>query len=125
MFAASADLHWETFAEPSTISVGRTGTFTVRVKNTGGDAARNVVVKMELPAEVRRTITKPKDIKEGGREIIFKAETIPSGATRDYTVEFKAEQAGRAYFNLRLEADTLGDKPMLADKMIVVTQSRP
>lgn len=124
MFAASADLHWETFAEPGTIAVGRAGTFTVRVKNTGGDAARNVVVKMELPAEVRKTTTKPKDVKEGGREIVFKSETIPPGATRDYVVEFKAEQAGRAYFNIKLEADTLGDKPMVADKMIVVTQAR-
>ena len=123
-FAASADLHWESFADPTSIAIGKTGAFTVRVKNTGGDAARNVVVKMELPAEIRRTTIRPKDAKEGGREIVFKAETIPPGTTRDYIVEFKAEQAGRAYFQIKLESDSLGDKPMIADKMIVVTQSR-
>lgn len=124
MFAAAADLHWESFAEPTNIAIGKTGAFTVRVKNTGGDAARNVVVKMELPAEIRRTTIRPKDSKEGGREIIFKPETIPPGSTRDYVVEFKAEQAGRAYFQIKLEADSLGDKPMIADKMIVITQAR-
>ena len=124
VFAASADLHWETFAEPATVAVGRSGTFTVRVKNSGGDAARNVVVKMELPTEVRRTTIKPRDAKEGGREIVFKAETIPPGATREYLVEYKAEQVGRAFFNIKLEADALGEKPLLAEKMIVVTQAR-
>lgn len=123
-FAASADLHWESYAEPPSVAVGKTGAFTVRVKNSGGDAARNVSLKIELPLEIRRTTIKPRDAKEGGQEIVFKPESIPPGATRDFVVEFKAEKAGRAYFNLRLEADSLGDKPMLADKMIVVTQAR-
>jgi uncharacterized repeat protein (TIGR01451 family) len=123
-FAASADLHWESYAEPTSLAVGKTGAFTVRVKNSGGDAARNVTLKVELPPEIRRTAIRPRDAKEGGQEIVFKPETIPSGATRDFVIEFKAEKPGRAYFNLRLEADALGDKPMLADKMIVVTQQR-
>lgn len=125
IFASVADLHWETFADSPTIAVGKTGTFTVRVKNTGGDTARNVIVKMELPVEVRRTKTRPTDVKEGGQEIEFKAETIPPGATRDYVVEYKAEKAGRVYFNIRLNADSLGDKPMQADKMILINQARP
>jgi uncharacterized repeat protein (TIGR01451 family) len=124
-FAAAADLSWESTIDPAAIAVGKTGVLTVRVRNRGGEAARGVTLKIELPDQVRRMSARPRDIKEAGREIIFPTETIPSGASRTYDVEFKAEVAGRGTVNLKLEAESFGaNRPLTAEKMIAVTAAR-
>jgi uncharacterized repeat protein (TIGR01451 family) len=121
-FAAAADLTWESSIDPMAVAVGKIGVLTVRVKNNGGESARGVSLKVELPDVVRRTVTKPRDIKEGGREVIFPGETIPAGATRTYEVEFKGELPGRGTVSLKLDADAFGpNRPLTADKMIAVT----
>lgn len=121
-FAAAADLMWESSIDPMAVAVGKTGVLTVRVKNNGGESARGVSLKVELPELVRRTVTKPRDVREGGREVIFPGETIPAGATRTYEVEFKGELPGRGAVSLKLDADAFGpNRPLTADKMIAVT----
>lgn len=124
MFAATADLSWETYPDPVSLTVGKTGAFVVKVRNVGAESARNVSLKVELPADFRRTTIRPRDAKEAGQEILFKAETIPAGGTREFVVEFKAEKIGRATIVARLDADALGDKPLTAEKMVTVTPNR-
>jgi uncharacterized repeat protein (TIGR01451 family) len=124
-FAASADLTWESFIDPVSITVGKISVVTVRVKNNGGDVARGVTLKVELPDVVRKVSSRPRDIKEGGKEIIFPTETILPGASRSYEVEVKGDLAGRGNVSLKLEADSFGvNRPLTAEKMIAVTASR-
>ena len=61
--------------DPLQVSVGRQGTFTVRVKNNGGEAARNVRVELELPESVGFKQSTP-GVNPVGRVVVFPAEII-------------------------------------------------
>ena len=51
-FQGTAALVWESVPNPVALSVGKQGTFTVKVRNNGGEAARNVRVEVEMPVTV-------------------------------------------------------------------------
>ncbi len=122
-FQGSAALVWETIPDPAAIAVGRNGTFTVRVKNNGGDAARNVRVEIELPQEVSFVQSTP-DIRPSGNKLVFPAEIVPANGDHTYTITFKGEKSGQAWFKAILRADSLGEQPLQTEKSVEITGGR-
>lgn len=120
LFQGSAALVWETVPNPVALAVGRQGMFTVRVRNTGGEAAHNVRVELELPEAVGLVQATPRGQPQGNR-LVFGPETIPAYGEAVYTVTYEARQAAQAWFKARLTADALGDRPMTTEKAVEIT----
>ncbi|MBA4064455.1 MAG: hypothetical protein C0501_12225 [Isosphaera sp.] len=120
VFQVAAALDWETVPNPVTLAVGRRGTFTVRVTNTGGEAARNVRVEVELPDAVALVQTTP-TAPAAGNTVTFPAETVAADGEVVYTVSYEAKRPAQAWFRLRLTADALGDRPVQTDKSVEIT----
>lgn len=119
-FQGTAVLTWDAKMESATLGVGRSGLLTVTVKNAGGESARGARVRVELPGEVRFDQATPR-AENSGNEVVFDAETIPAGGTRTYTVTFKAERSGQAWFRMKLAAEVLGDKPITKEQSVEIT----
>jgi uncharacterized repeat protein (TIGR01451 family) len=123
VFAGTAALVWETNFNPLTVGVGKQGTLTVKVKNHGGEAARNVRVRIEIPDAVSVVQATPNTRVENGA-IAFGAESIAASGEATYTLTFEGRKADQAWFAIRMSADCLGDRPMETQKMVNVTGGR-
>lgn len=119
VFAGTAALVWETSFNPLTVPLGKQGVFTVRVKNNGGEAARNVRVQVDVPDAVSVVQTTP-NVRVDGASVLFAAETINSNGEVTYTLTFEGKKADQAWFKVRMIADSLGDRPMQTEKMVEV-----
>jgi uncharacterized repeat protein (TIGR01451 family) len=120
LFEGVASLAWETIPEPAAIAAGRNGTFTVRVKNNGGEPARNVRVEIELPPEVTLVELTPK-IRASGSKISFPADIVPAYGEQTYTITFKGQKSGQAWFTATMHADALGEEPLKTQKAVEIT----
>ncbi|MBX9622312.1 MAG: DUF11 domain-containing protein [Gemmataceae bacterium] len=121
VFEGTAALVWEQVFDPSApLPVGRPGVLTVRVRNNGGEPARNARVTVELPAGVSLVEATPRAEAPGGK-LAFPAETVPAGGQREYTLTFRADRSGEAVFRMTLAADALGSRPVEASKSVTVT----
>ena len=120
VFEGTAALTWETVPDPTAVSVGKPGTFTVRVKNTGGEAARNVRVEVELPDTVALVQATP-DVRPTGSKLVFGPEVVAANGETTFTITYEARRASQAWFKAALWADALGDKPLVTEKMVDVT----
>jgi uncharacterized repeat protein (TIGR01451 family) len=119
VFAGTAALVWETKFDPLTVQVGKQGTFTVKVKNSGGEAARNVRVQIDVPDAVTVVQTTPQ-VRIANNAVAFGPESIPAYGESTYTLTFEGKKADQAWFNVRLAAECLGDRPMETQKAINV-----
>jgi uncharacterized repeat protein (TIGR01451 family) len=119
VFQGAAALNWETKFEPLTVPVGKQGTFTVKVKNGGGEAARNVRVQIDVPDAVSVVQTTPNVRAERG-VVQFASESIPAYGEATYTLTFQGAKADQAWFRIRMAADALGERPMQTEKMVEV-----
>ncbi len=119
VFAGTAALVWETKFQPLTIPVGKQGVFTVKVKNTGGEAARDVRVRIEIPEAVSVVQTTP-NVRVENNLILFAAETIPAYGETTYTITFEGKKPDQAWFRVQMAADCLSDRPMQTEKMVEV-----
>jgi uncharacterized repeat protein (TIGR01451 family) len=117
VFAGTAALNWETNFNPLTVRVGQQGTFTVKVKNHGGEVARNVRVQIDVPDAVSVVQMTPKTRIENN-SVSFGTESIPGYGEAVYTLTFEGKKADQAYFVIRMAADCLGDRPMQTEKMV-------
>lgn len=125
VFAGTAALVWETEFKPLTVQTGKQGTFTVRVKNNGGEAARDVRLRVEVPDEVA-VVQKTPEARVENNVIQFAAESIPAYGEKLYTLTIEGRKAGQAWFKIGLAADCLGDRPMNTEKMVeVISGPRP
>lgn len=124
LFQGVAALVWETVPDPVALSVGRQGTFTVRVKNNGGAEARNVRVQVELPPEVGFKQTTP-DIRPSGNgsKLVYGPDSIPAYGQATYTITYEARQSAQAWFKVKMTADALGDRPLETEKAVSITGS--
>lgn len=122
VFAGTAALAWETNFNPLTLQVGKQGVFTVKVKNTGGEAARNVRVQIDIPDAVSVVQVTP-DTRVANNTLAFAAEEIPAYGEKTYTVTIEGKNGDQAWFKLRMSADCLGDKPMESQKMVNIIGS--
>jgi uncharacterized repeat protein (TIGR01451 family) len=120
LFQGAAALLWETVPDPVELAVGRQGTFTVRVKNNGGEAARNVRVEVELPDAVTLVQTTPQ-VRPDGKKVVFGAEAVEPYGEKVYTITYRAERGAQAWFRVKMTADALGDRPMTTEKAVEIT----
>ena len=116
VFTGTAALVWETKFDTHTVQVDKQGVFTVKVKNNGGEAARNVRVQITVPDAVTVVQWTPKT-QINGTAIAFEPETIPGYGEVTYTLTFQGKKADQAWFTVRMAADCLGDRPMQTEKM--------
>ncbi|HVL10928.1 MAG TPA: hypothetical protein VM529_00080 [Gemmata sp.] len=123
LFQGVAALVWESEPNPVALAVGKQGTFTVRVRNNGGEAARNVRVEIEVPDAVTAVQVTPK-ITLGSNKLVFGPETIPARGEAAYTLTYEAKQSAQAWFKLKMTADCLGDRPMETEKAVEITGGR-
>ena len=119
VFAGTAALVWETTFNPQTIQTGKQGTFTVKVKNNGGEQARDVRLRLDIPDEVK-VVQQTPNVRVDGNVIQFPAEAIPAYGEKTYTLTIEGAKAGQAWFKIALAADCLGDRPMQTEKMVEV-----
>jgi uncharacterized repeat protein (TIGR01451 family) len=119
VFAGTAALTWETKFDPLTVQVGKQGVFTVKVKNAGGEAARNVRVRIDLPDAVSVVQATPSTRVENS-VVAFGAEEIKPYGEATYTLTFEGKKSDQAFFTVRMSADCLGDRPMETQKAINV-----
>jgi len=123
LFQGTAALVWESTPNPAALAVGRQGTFTVKVRNNGGEPARNVHLEVELPEAVSLVQVTP-NVRPAGTKLVFGPEVVPAYGQADYTVTFEAKQPAQAWFKLKLAADCLGDRPMQTEKHVEITGGR-
>ena len=103
VFAGTAALVWETKFDPLTIQVGKQGTFTVKVKNNGGEAARDVRLQIDVPDAVSVVQVTPQTRVENS-VVAFGAETIPAYGEKVYTLTIQGAKADQAWFAIRMAA---------------------
>ena len=123
LFQGTAALVWESVPNPVALAVGKQGTFTIKVRNNGGEPARNVRVEVDLPDSVSLVQVTP-NIRATGNKLAFAAETVAAYGETVYTITYEARQSAQAWFRLRMSADCLGDKPMQTEKAVEITGGR-
>lgn len=123
VFQGTAALVWESVPNPAALAVGRQGTFTVKVRNNGGEAARGVRVEVELPDAVSLVQSTP-NVRPLGARIAFGPEVIAAYGEATYTITYEAKQAAQAWFRLKMTADCLGERPMQTEKAVEITGGR-
>ncbi len=121
VFQGTAALVWEQVPDPAALAKGRTGTLTVRVRNSGGEDARNVRLEVELPAEEAAFVQATPNVRPDGNRVLFGPEVVPPGGQREFTITYRAERSGQAWFRFRLSADSLGDRPLTTEKSVEIT----
>ena len=107
-------------AEPLLPAVGTQGMLTITVTNAGGEPARNVRLRVELPEGVRLVQTTPKDAVPTKSEVQFPVVTVSPGDPQKFTLTYQAEKPGIVYFNTTLEATGLGDRPLTKTQSVEI-----
>jgi uncharacterized repeat protein (TIGR01451 family) len=121
VFVGTAALKWETRFESATVTVDKTGMFTVKVTNAGSEVAKNARLAVTLPPEVSLVQATPA-YKQDGQKLVFDSRDVRIGGTEIYSITFRGEKSGQAYFKATLDAD--GTKPMNAEKYVQITTGR-
>jgi uncharacterized repeat protein (TIGR01451 family) len=120
VFQGTAALVWEQVPDPAALAKGRNGTVTVRVRNGGGEEARNVRLEVELPPEAAFVQATP-TVRSSDGKVQFGPEVVPAGGERVFTITYRAERPGQAWFRFRMTADALGDRPVTTEKSVEIT----
>jgi uncharacterized repeat protein (TIGR01451 family) len=123
LFQGTAALVWESVPNPVALAAGKQGTFTIRVRNNGGEVARNVRVEVDVPDAVGVVQTTPRVPPTAGK-LLFGPEAIPAQGEAVYTITYEARQSAQAWFKLKMTADCLGDRPMQTEKAVEITGGR-
>ncbi len=122
IFQGAAALAWESGPNPPALSVGGQGTFTVKVRNNGGEAARNVQLEVDLDRPEAVTLGQATPaVRATNGKLVFNATEIPAYGEVNYTIPYTARQAAQLWFRLRITADCLGDRPMQTEKALEIT----
>lgn len=119
LFQGTPALSWETIPQPLALSVGQQGTLTIRVRNGGGEVARNVRLEVELPDAVTVRDSQPV-VSPTAAKLLFPPQTIPPAGEALFSITYLARQPAQAWFRLRLSADHLGEHPMLTEKVVEI-----
>jgi hypothetical protein len=122
-FQGAASLNWATAIDTAALPVDRNAVLTVKVTNGGSEPAGNVRLGIDVPKEVSVVQATPA-FKRVGERLEFDPMTVAAGRTEAFTVTFKGEAAGKAYFDLKLSADALNGTPLSATKYVDVTPRR-
>ncbi|MGL6096407.1 MAG: hypothetical protein ACRC7O_11500 [Fimbriiglobus sp.] len=120
-FQGSAVLSWRANADPLTVPVGSQGLLTIRVNNSGNEAAKNTRLRVELPPGVQVKEASPRPFQAARGELIFDSVTIPANGVETFTLTFRPDTPGPAMFRLKLAADALGEQPLVRSQEVHVT----
>ncbi len=118
VFLGRADLRWEPNV-PALLAVGKRAQITVRVRNEGEESDKGVSPRVNIPDGLRVITATPgpaTQILAG--EVVFDAVEIKPGKDEVFTVTVERTQPGRLRVGLRLEATSLGEKPLLKEQTI-------
>ncbi len=96
--------------------------FTLKVKNTGGEVARNVRVRIDIPDNVSVVQTTPQ-VQVQNNVVFFPLEEIAGYGEKTYTLTFEGKKADQAWFKMAMIADCLGEKPMQNQRMVEIIGS--
>jgi uncharacterized repeat protein (TIGR01451 family) len=122
MFQGAPSLTWESSPNPPALSVGGQGAFTIKVRNNGGEAARNVQLEVDVdPPGAVSVVQATPNVPLNGGKLLFGAEVIPANGAAVYNITYTARQSAQVWFKLRLTADCLGDRPMQTEKAVEIT----
>lgn len=122
VFQGTAILNWQTSFDRDTVAIDQQGIFTVVVRNSGTETAGNVRLNITLPKGSVSLVQASPNFKQTGEQIAFENRTIAAGKSETFTITFRGEQFGRAYFNAKLSADALGDRPLGAEKYVEIVR---
>ena len=118
LFRGRADLHWEPTV-PAILAVGKRGQVTIVVRNDGEDSDQGVSPRVAIPdglKVIEATPGPPTQIL--ANEVVFSGVEIKPGKAVTFTVTVERTQPGRKRLGLRLEATSLGDKPLLKEQTV-------
>jgi uncharacterized membrane protein len=119
-FEGSADLRWQSFADPVQVSVRRNGAITVKVKNEGSETARNVRLVVELPPEVELVQVSPK-YRQNVNDVLFDAINLPANSQETYSITYRAIKATRSTtFKLKLFDVSTENDPLRKEQEIQI-----
>jgi uncharacterized repeat protein (TIGR01451 family) len=121
-FQGTALVQWRAELDPQ-VTLGQQRQLTVRVENHGGEPARDVRLRVVLPSQVTPVQASPRH-QPSANEIAFDAVTIPANGEETFTVTYRADRTGQAYFTLKLSADTLGEQPLIKEQAVEITGGR-
>ena len=121
-FQGTSLLQWHAELDPQ-VSAGQQRVLTVRVENRGGEAAKNVRLRVELPQQVSVQQATPKN-RSSANLVEFDAVSVPANGEETFTITYKAERSGQAYFIMKLSADTLGEQPLTKEQAVEITGGR-
>ncbi len=122
VFPGTANLSWQSNFDRDTVAIDQQGVFTVVVRNSGTEAAGNARLTITLPKGSVSLVQASPLYKQTGETIAFEPRSIAAGKSETFTITFRGEQYGRAYFSAKLTADALGDRPLGAEKYVEVTR---
>lgn len=124
MFQGKADLTWAPSLEQVVLSAGKQSTVTIKVRNQGGETEKALRVRVELPEQVKLIQATPNAFDLAKNELVFKPRSVAPGQQETFTITYEAKTPGRAFFRIRLEADSLGDRPLLKEQSIEINNAR-
>ncbi|HET6573771.1 MAG TPA: hypothetical protein VFG68_09235 [Fimbriiglobus sp.] len=121
-FQGTALLQWHAVLDPQ-VSTGQQRVLTLRVENRGGEAAKNVRLRVELPQQVSVHQATPRN-RSSANLVEFDAVSVPANGEETFTITYQAERSGQAYFVMKLWADTLGEQPLVKEQAVEITGGR-
>jgi uncharacterized repeat protein (TIGR01451 family) len=119
LFQGIPALSWETIPQPVTLRVGQSGMLTIRLRNNGGETARQLRLEVELPQVVAFRSAQPPGTTQG-HKLLFSLPSLAPASESIVTIHYDARQAAQAFFRLRLLAEHLGEIPMQTEKAIEI-----
>ncbi len=125
-FTGVAALKYEVDLEPGVVVAGKQAVVKYRVRNTGTEAAKNVVLRIKLPPEVEAKQLSPTPYKYDATtgEAVFDPQTVLADGEVKYFITYTARTPGRAAFVFKLSSD--GDaKPLTAEKSVQIEAASP
>ena len=122
IFAGTPSLRWDSSFDQALLTRDNSGMFTVAVKNSGTDTAKNVKLAVTLPKEVKLVKATPTAKEENG-VLTFEPREIAIGGSERFSVQFRAEAVGTATFDASL-ADGTNAKPLTATKSVEIVLPR-
>jgi uncharacterized repeat protein (TIGR01451 family) len=111
VFQGATGLTLEIDKNPDPLEVGKTGKYTLRVANKGNAAAENLVVTLEIPAELKVVEVKG-DGKQDGGKITFTLNGLAPGGEATFTITAEALRAAEVRLRAELTEKNLTAGPI-------------
>ncbi len=123
-FTGVAALKYDIELLPGLVVAGTQAVVRYRVRNTGSRDAKNVVLRVRLPAEVEAKQVGPAKSNAVNGELVFEPQTALAEGELVYAITYTARTPGRAAFVFKLSADGEAT-PLTAEKFVTIDPPNP